>query len=102
MSIATAAGMHQPDADHIAVCREALEVLSVCLALCPQALEVLNKEKPWKTFITDLLLLSSSRYVRLRHAYVSHFRHQVILIFLLLSISVKSLIDTDITHLFCV
>ena len=49
------------DAEDIAVCREALEVLSVCLALCPNALEVLNKDKAWQTFIIDLLLLSRSR-----------------------------------------
>jgi len=53
------------DAEDIAVCREALEVLSVCLALCPNALEVLNKDKAWQTFIIDLLLLSRSRPVRL-------------------------------------
>ena len=43
------------------VCREALEVLTICLALCPQALEMLDKEKHWQNFIIDLLLLARSR-----------------------------------------
>ena len=49
------------ESEDTAVCRESLEVLSVCLALCPQALEALNKDKAWQTFIIDLLLLCRSR-----------------------------------------
>ena len=45
----------------VQVCREALEVLTVCLVVCPQALEALNKDKAWQTFIIDLLLLCKSR-----------------------------------------
>lgn len=45
------------------VCREALELLAVALTLCPQALDSLNKDKPWQNFIIDILLLSKSRYV---------------------------------------
>ena len=63
-----------PDQEDIQVCREALEVLTVCLVVCPQALEALNKDKAWQTFIIDLLLLCKSRYVHaliwLRHTQV--------------------------------
>lgn len=51
----------QPEQEDISVCREALEVLTVCLALCPPALEALNKDKAWQAFIIDLLLLCKSR-----------------------------------------
>ncbi|XP_071799117.1 ubiquitin carboxyl-terminal hydrolase 9X-like isoform X1 [Asterias amurensis] len=54
-----------PESEDVALCREALEVLSVCLALCPAALEALNKDKPWQCFIIDLLLLSKSRPIRI-------------------------------------
>ncbi|XP_064639618.1 probable ubiquitin carboxyl-terminal hydrolase FAF-X isoform X3 [Lineus longissimus] len=54
----------QPDTEDINVCREALEVLSIALALCPAALEALNKDKSWQCFIIDLLLLCKSRAVR--------------------------------------
>ena len=56
------AGAGQED---VSVSGEAMEVLTVCLALCPQALEALNKEKAWQAFIVDLLLLCGSRCVRL-------------------------------------
>ena len=58
---ATVAGLHQPDADHTAVCRESLELLSIAFILCPDALVTLSKEKAWQQFITDLLLLTSSQ-----------------------------------------
>jgi ubiquitin carboxyl-terminal hydrolase 9/24 len=48
--------------EDINVCREALEVLCVCLALYPAGLEALNKDKAWQVFIIDLLLLCKSRY----------------------------------------
>ena len=38
------------------------QVLSVCLALCPSALEALTKDKSWQCFIIDLLILCQSRY----------------------------------------
>jgi len=50
-----------PDADDVAVCREALEVLSVCLALYPDAVDVLYKERVWQTFIIDVLLVCRNR-----------------------------------------
>ncbi|KAK6195512.1 hypothetical protein SNE40_000926 [Patella caerulea] len=54
-----------PDCEDMVVAREAMEVLTVCLALCPSALESLNKDKAWQSFITDLLLIcKSSRDVR--------------------------------------
>ena len=37
-------------------------MLSVCLALCPNALEALTKDKSWQCFIIDLLILCQSRY----------------------------------------
>ena len=52
----------QPDQEDVNVAREALEVLTVSLALCPSALEnALSKDKAWQNFITDLLLLCKSR-----------------------------------------
>ena len=50
-----------PDAEDVSVAREGLEVLTVCLALCPSALESLNKDRAWQAFIIDLLLLCKSR-----------------------------------------
>ncbi|CAH1782281.1 unnamed protein product [Owenia fusiformis] len=54
----------QPDQEDISLCREALEVLTVCLALSPTTLEALIKDKAWQCFIIDLLLLCKSRSVR--------------------------------------
>lgn len=52
----------QPDQEDVNVAREALEVLTVSLALCPSALEnALSKDKAWQNFIIDLLLLCKSR-----------------------------------------
>ncbi|XP_067668544.1 ubiquitin carboxyl-terminal hydrolase 9X-like [Haliotis asinina] len=54
------------DMEDIGVAREALEVLTVCLALFPAALDALHKDKAWQCFIIDLLLLCrSSRSVRI-------------------------------------
>ncbi|CAH3106557.1 unnamed protein product [Porites lobata] len=50
--------------DDVQVAREALEVLSVCLALRPNALEALTKDKSWQCFIIDLLILCQSRAIR--------------------------------------
>jgi ubiquitin carboxyl-terminal hydrolase 9/24 len=47
----------------VAVCKEALEVLTVALVLNPKTLESLTKDKMWHTFIIDLLLLCKNRYV---------------------------------------
>ncbi|XP_071463035.1 ubiquitin carboxyl-terminal hydrolase 9X-like isoform X2 [Marmota flaviventris] len=46
------------------VCCEALEVMTLCFALIPTALDALSKEKAWQTFITDLLLHCPSKTVR--------------------------------------
>ena len=52
----------QPDQEDVNVAREALEVLTISLALCPSALEnALSKDKAWQNFIVDLLLLCKSR-----------------------------------------
>ncbi|XP_077003331.1 ubiquitin carboxyl-terminal hydrolase 9X-like isoform X2 [Tamandua tetradactyla] len=46
------------------ICCEALEVMTLCFALIPTALDVLSKEKAWQTFIIDLLLHCHSKTVR--------------------------------------
>ena len=51
----------QAVAEDVQVCREALELLTVCLALSPQAIESLNKDKAWQIFIIDVLILCRSR-----------------------------------------
>ena len=45
------------------VCKEAIEVLSVMFMLSPEVLVVLLKEQKWQTFVIDLLLLCSEKYV---------------------------------------
>lgn len=45
------------------VCCEALEVMTLCFALIPTALDALSKEKAWQTFIIDLLLHCHSKWV---------------------------------------
>ncbi|XP_052826881.1 probable ubiquitin carboxyl-terminal hydrolase FAF-X, partial [Octopus bimaculoides] len=57
-------GKENTEPEDIEVTREALELLSVCLALCPAALESLNKDKAWQIFIIDLLLLCKNREIR--------------------------------------
>ncbi|XP_073726699.1 ubiquitin carboxyl-terminal hydrolase 9X-like isoform X2 [Misgurnus anguillicaudatus] len=59
----TAAG-NEPDAEDEQVCCEALEVMTLCFALLPTALDALSKEKAWQTFIVDLLLHCQSKAVR--------------------------------------
>ncbi|KAK7155926.1 hypothetical protein R3I93_010558 [Phoxinus phoxinus] len=54
----------EPDAEDEQVCCEALEVMTLCFALLPTALDTLGKEKAWQTFIIDLLLHCQSRAVR--------------------------------------
>uniref|UniRef100_A0AAY4DN76 ubiquitinyl hydrolase 1 n=1 Tax=Denticeps clupeoides TaxID=299321 RepID=A0AAY4DN76_9TELE len=55
---------NEPDAEDEQVCCEALEVMTLCFALIPTALDTLSKEKAWQTFIIDLLLHCQSRLVR--------------------------------------
>ena len=53
----------EPDGEDEQVCCEALEVMTLCFALLPTALDTLSKEKAWQTFIIDLLLHCHSKYV---------------------------------------
>ncbi|XP_039770608.1 probable ubiquitin carboxyl-terminal hydrolase FAF-X isoform X4 [Ornithorhynchus anatinus] len=55
---------HEPDMEDEQVCCEALEVMTLCFALIPTALDALSKEKAWQTFIIDLLLHCHSKTVR--------------------------------------
>uniref|UniRef100_A0A671Q4F9 ubiquitinyl hydrolase 1 n=1 Tax=Sinocyclocheilus anshuiensis TaxID=1608454 RepID=A0A671Q4F9_9TELE len=55
---------NEPDAEDEQVCCEALEVMTLCFALLPTALDTLSKEKAWQTFIIDLLLHCQSKAVR--------------------------------------
>ncbi|KAK7882341.1 hypothetical protein WMY93_028515 [Mugilogobius chulae] len=54
----------EPDGEDEQVCCEALEVMTLCFALMPTALDTLSKEKAWQTFIIDLLLHCHSKSVR--------------------------------------
>ncbi|KAJ0070180.1 hypothetical protein NL108_002502, partial [Boleophthalmus pectinirostris] len=53
----------EPDGEDEQVCCEALEVMTLCFALMPTALDTLSKEKAWQTFIIDLLLHCHSKLV---------------------------------------
>lgn len=55
---------NEPDLEDEQVCCEALEVMTLCFALIPTALDALSKEKAWQTFIIDLLLHCHSKTVR--------------------------------------
>ncbi|XP_051998079.1 probable ubiquitin carboxyl-terminal hydrolase FAF-X isoform X3 [Xyrauchen texanus] len=55
---------NEPDAEDEQVCCEALEVMTLCFALMPTALDALSKEKAWQSFIIDLLLHCQSKSVR--------------------------------------
>ncbi|XP_012278998.1 probable ubiquitin carboxyl-terminal hydrolase FAF-X [Orussus abietinus] len=57
-----------PDNDDVLVCKEALEVLTIALVLNPTALDTLTRDKIWHTFLIDLVLLSTSRAVRMAAA----------------------------------
>ncbi|XP_075815088.1 ubiquitin carboxyl-terminal hydrolase 9Y-like [Microtus pennsylvanicus] len=46
------------------LCCEALEVMTLCFALIPTALDSLTKEKSWQSFVIDLLLYCPSKTVR--------------------------------------
>lgn len=46
----------------ISVCKEALEVLTICLFLRPSYLSQLMEKKDWQTFFIDLILLANNRY----------------------------------------
>ncbi|KAL4220567.1 putative ubiquitin carboxyl-terminal hydrolase FAF-X [Mactra antiquata] len=53
-----------PDVDDLSVAREAMEVLTVCMLLCPSATDVLHKDKAWQLFIIDNLLHCRNKPVR--------------------------------------
>ncbi|XP_046818690.1 probable ubiquitin carboxyl-terminal hydrolase FAF-X isoform X1 [Vespa crabro] len=54
-----------PDNNDVLVCKEALEVLTIALALNSAAFEVLLRDKMWHMFLIDLVLLSTSRAIRI-------------------------------------
>ncbi|EHB09100.1 Putative ubiquitin carboxyl-terminal hydrolase FAF-Y [Heterocephalus glaber] len=54
----------EPEAEDEQICCEALEVMTLCFALIPTALDVLSEEKAWQTFVIDLLLHCPSKTVR--------------------------------------
>lgn len=54
----------QPDLEDLTVAREAMEVLTVCMLLCPSATDVLHKDKAWQSFIIDSLLSCKHKPVR--------------------------------------
>ena len=51
------------DPEDIALARESLEVLTIALMLCPNAVETLTKDRLWQWFIIDMILICRSRYV---------------------------------------
>ncbi|KAM4798316.1 ubiquitin carboxyl-terminal hydrolase 9X-like isoform X3 [Urocitellus parryii] len=60
----TTSTSNEPVLEDEQVCCEALEVMTLCFALIPTALDALSKEKAWQTFIIDLLLHCPSKTVR--------------------------------------
>ena len=52
------------DCEYAKLAKEALEVLTLAIALCPSALEVLSKDKHWHGFVVDLVLLCNNITVR--------------------------------------
>ena len=50
--------------DDVAVCREALEVLAVAVALNPACIDFLSKDRSWHTFVIDTLLLTPVATIR--------------------------------------
>uniref|UniRef100_A0A7N9CH42 Ubiquitin specific peptidase 9 Y-linked n=1 Tax=Macaca fascicularis TaxID=9541 RepID=A0A7N9CH42_MACFA len=60
----TTNGSNELEVEDEQVCGEALEVMTLCFALLPTALDALSKEKAWQTFIIDLLLHCPSKTVR--------------------------------------
>ena len=52
------------DAEYSKLAREALEVLTMSVALCPTALETLSKDKSWHSFLVDMILICPDVSVR--------------------------------------
>ena len=48
----------------MAVCREALEVLTLAVALRPTSLDALTKDKSWQSFVIGLVLYSRVKVIR--------------------------------------
>ncbi len=57
-------GDNVPEDDDVNLCCEALEVLTIAIALFPQSIESLNKDRSWHNFIIDLTLVSKVRAIR--------------------------------------
>lgn len=53
-----------PDSHDFGVCKEALEVLSISLVLNHNANEELSRDPMWSKFITSLVLINPSLYIR--------------------------------------
>ncbi|CAG0917225.1 unnamed protein product [Notodromas monacha] len=54
------------DQDDLYLCREALETLTVALAVCPENLDKLIYENEiWPSFVIDMLLLAPMKFVRI-------------------------------------
>ncbi|XP_057300867.1 probable ubiquitin carboxyl-terminal hydrolase FAF-X [Hydractinia symbiolongicarpus] len=54
--------------EDITLAKEAFEVLTIALALCPTILELLIRDRTWHLFIIDVLLLCKNRPLRLTAA----------------------------------
>lgn len=76
----TTNGSNELEVEDEQVCGEALEVMTLCFALLPTALDTLSKEKAWQTFIIDLLLHCPSKYVififNLKESLPYHFKQK--------------------------
>jgi len=53
----------QVDPEYSLLAKEAFEVLTITLALCPAVLEGLIRDRSWHLFVIDTLLLCNDRYV---------------------------------------
>ncbi|XP_046853983.1 probable ubiquitin carboxyl-terminal hydrolase FAF-X [Xenia sp. Carnegie-2017] len=55
---------HFLDINDINTCKESTEVLTLCLAIQPNHLETLSKDRSWQSFITDLVLRCNNSSLR--------------------------------------
>ncbi|XP_066928951.1 ubiquitin carboxyl-terminal hydrolase 9X-like [Clytia hemisphaerica] len=56
--------LEQLDPEYSLLAKEAFEVLTITLALCPSVLEGLIRDRSWHLFVIDTLLLCNDRLVR--------------------------------------
>lgn len=56
--------LEQVDSEYSFLAKEAFEVLTITLALCPSVLEGLIRDRSWHLFVIDTLLLCNDRMVR--------------------------------------